>query len=99
MADPYGTVMIGRLVVPFEDLLASQQSWRARNVPGFVRESALLCDDGETVVMTVVFESKDAYLALANDPDQGEWWENVARPMLAEDPQWIDGIWSGTFEA
>jgi hypothetical protein len=99
MSEPYGTVMIGRLVVPFETLLESQKDWRARNVPGFVRESVLLCDDGETVVMTVVFESKEAYLSLADDPSQSVWWETVARPMLAEDPQWIDGIWAGTIEA
>ncbi|MBI1351957.1 MAG: hypothetical protein GC156_12660 [Actinomycetales bacterium] len=99
MADPYGTVMIGRLAVPVEQLLASQADWRGRNVPGFVRESVLLGDDGRTVVMTVVFESKDAYLALADDPGQDEWWSTVARPMLEEDPQWIDGHWAGTVEA
>ncbi len=99
MADPYGTVMIGRLSVPFDDFLASQESWRARNVPGFVRESALLADDGETVVMTVVFDSKESYLSLADDAAQAGWWETVARPMLAEDPQWIDGHWVGTIEA
>jgi antibiotic biosynthesis monooxygenase (ABM) superfamily enzyme len=93
MAKPYGTVMIGRLVVPFEQLLASQESWRARNVPGFISESALLADDGKTVVMTVVFDSKESYDKLADDPAQNTWWETVARPMLEEDPQWIDGSW------
>jgi hypothetical protein len=94
MAEPYGTVMIARLAVPFEQLVASQESWRARHVPGFVTESLLLADDGKTVVMSVVFESKQAYQSLSDDPGQDEWWRTVARPMLEDDPQWIDGRWA-----
>ena len=41
----------------------------------------------------VVFESKDAYLALANDPEQDKWYQAKVAPMLDGDPQWIDGTW------
>jgi hypothetical protein len=41
----------------------------------------------------VVFESKEQYVALSNDPDQDTWWTEKARPLLAADPEWIDGTW------
>lgn len=100
MAEPYGTVMIGRLAVPFEQLEDSIRHWAVdRQVQGFRHEDVMLCDDGETVVMSVVFDDKASYLALADDPEQSRWWTEVARPMLDGDPQWLDGHWRAAIDA
>lgn len=48
-------------------------------------------DDGVTVVGTFIFESKEAYAALAELPDQGEWFASVIAPMLDGDAIWLDG--------
>ena len=57
-------------------------------------EYTLVGDDGRTIVSCVVFESKELYFQLANDPEQDNWYrERVAR-LLDGDPQWIDGTWA-----
>ncbi len=88
----YGTVMIGRLKVPFERFEAEM---RARPYPpGAVRGNIMRVDDGESVVGAFVFESKEAYDAIPESmPDQAEWFENVLSPMLDGDPTWMDGNW------
>ena len=91
----YGTVMIGRLAdgVTVDDWMRAGKEWeQSRDVKGFQGEYTLLADDGR-VISCVIFESKDSYMALANDPEQDKWWSGVARPMLAGDPEWIDGTW------
>jgi len=92
----YGTVMIGKLKTPGtgQKLVDAARKWEERKVPGFERSYALFADDGNTVVTCVAFESRDAYLALADSPEQDEWWRTVMAPMLDGDPQWIDGEWS-----
>jgi hypothetical protein len=49
-------------------------------------------DDGR-VVVAVRFDSKHAYEALADDPEQDTWWREKMRPILDEDPMWVDGHW------
>lgn len=91
----YGTIMIGRLAdgVTAEDWMRGVREWQdERKVQGFQGEYTLMGDDGR-LVSCVIFESKDSYLALANDPEQDRWWNEKARPMLAGDPEWIDGTW------
>jgi antibiotic biosynthesis monooxygenase (ABM) superfamily enzyme len=90
----YGTVMIGKLAGSVEDLRLAGKEWEAeRQVPGFVSSEALVGDDGVTVINVVKFTDKAAYMALADDPAQDEWWTTKMRPLLAEDPQWFDGHW------
>ncbi|HLX87862.1 MAG TPA: hypothetical protein VKR22_05355 [Acidimicrobiales bacterium] len=92
----YGTIMIGKLKTPGtgEQLAAASKKWEERKVAGFQGSYTLFGDDGTTVVACVVFESKEKYLALADDPAQDEWWQTVMGPMLQSDPQWIDGVWA-----
>jgi hypothetical protein len=90
----YGTVMIGTLKVPYDEVVRAEKEWDAqRQVPGYVRVDLLRADDGQTIVMAVQFESKEQYVALADDPRQDEWWRTVMAPMLDGEPQWIDGTW------
>lgn len=91
----YGTVMIGKVAagVSVDDYRKAADEWRqARPTVGFVDELVLL-DDGGRLVLAVRFESKEAYLALADDPGQDEWWTTVMAPMLDGEPEWIDGDW------
>src|SRR5207245_2845894 len=63
------------------------------DVLGYRASHVLVTDDGKTVVNVAVFDSKESYLALADDPAQDTWWQTRFAPMLAGEPQWIDGDW------
>ena len=91
----YGTIMIGTLKTPgsAQTLVDVAKAWEARNVDGFQASYPFASEDGTKVVSCVVFESKEKYMALANDPKQDEWWSTQMAPLLAGDPQWIDGTW------
>jgi hypothetical protein len=92
----YGTTMIGTLAagVSADDVRTELEAWKAqRHVPGFMSAHLLDGDDGKTIVNVAVFESKEAYLALADDPEQGKWWDEHFAPLLDGEPRWIDGAW------
>lgn len=92
----YGTTMIGTLAdgVSADDLRKEIEAWQSsRQVPGFMSSHVLVGDDGKTVVNVAVFESKEAYFALADDPEQSTWWSEHYAPMLSGEPRWIDGVW------
>ena len=92
----YGTTMIGTLAtgVTVKDLEAELKAWETeRKVKGYMSSHVLVADDGQTVVNVAVFDSKKSYLALADDPEQDEWYQKHFAPMLAGEPQWIDGDW------
>ena len=87
----YGTVMTAKLAVSFDEF---EQAMSDRpNPPGFVRGSVMRADDGVTVVGAFIFESKEAYIALADNPDQAQWYGEVVAPMLDGEASWIDGHW------
>ena len=88
----YGTVMTAKLTVSFDEF---EQAMSDRpNPPGFVRGSVMRADDGVTVVGAFIFESKEAYIALADNPDQAQWYGEVVAPMLDGEAAWIDGHWT-----
>ena len=92
----YGTTMIGTKAsgVTIEQIQAELKSWeQQRKVEGYVSSHVMLAEDGETIVNVAVFDSKDSYLALADDPQQDEWWQKHYMPLLAGEPRWIDGTW------
>jgi hypothetical protein len=93
----YGTVMIAKTKATPDQVKASTERWAKERGPsvGFVDEWLMTADDGR-IVMAVRFESKDAYLALADDPAQNEWWQTEVAPLLDGEPDWIDGHWAGT---
>lgn len=90
----YGTVMIARPSVSIDELRRREQKWEAERSPGigYVDQWVMAADDGR-LVMAVRFESKERYLALADDPAQDEWWSTEMAPLLDGDPEWIDGEW------
>ncbi|MGB8651353.1 MAG: hypothetical protein WCD35_11890 [Mycobacteriales bacterium] len=91
----YGTVMIGTLAegISVDDYDLVAKEWLTREVEGFVDERVLLSDDGSTVVVAVRFTDRDAYQALADAPEQDEFYSARIQPLLAGEPQWIDGDW------
>jgi antibiotic biosynthesis monooxygenase (ABM) superfamily enzyme len=96
----YGTVMVGRLRVSPEEAMRANDEWAREHHPsGYRRTDVLVGDDGRTVVMAVQFDTKDQYLALADSPEQDEWWRGVMAPMLDGEPTWIDGTWHDTTRA
>ena len=92
----YGTTMIGTLAqgVDTDQLRAELQAWEQERRPaGYQSSHLLISDDGTTVVNVAVFDSKESYAALADDPAQAEWWQEHYAPLLQGEPQWIDGTW------
>ena len=92
----YGSTMIGKLAdgVTAEQVQAELKAWEAeRSVPGYLSSHVMIADDGRTVINVAVFDTKENYMALADDPAQDDWWQNHYAPMLDGDPQWIDGNW------
>ncbi|HET6213130.1 MAG TPA: hypothetical protein VFE14_09700 [Micromonosporaceae bacterium] len=90
----YGTVMVGKLKAGRDEAMRASRDWNEqRQVPGYRRSDVLFGDDGGTVVFAVQFDSKEEYLALADSPEQDEWWRTVMAPMLDGEPTWVDGTW------
>ena len=92
----YGTVMIGRLAVPFEQVEAAVGAWavdKGARTPGYLGQSALLADDGVTSVACIRFADEASYRALSDDPEQSAWWSDRMAPLFDREVQWIDGHW------
>lgn len=90
----YGTVMIGKLREPEAGAMVDAlKGWeREHRAAGFVDSVLLSTGDGR-VVMAVRFATRDEYERLASSGSQDEWWNRVVRPLLADEPVWIDGDW------
>jgi hypothetical protein len=92
----YGTTMIATLAdgVSADDIRSEMKAWEAeRRPPGYQSSHVMVADDGKTVINVAVFDSKQSYVALADDPKQDEWWQKHYAPLLAGEPRWIDGDW------
>ena len=93
----YGTVMIAKVKGPVEEMKSRSERWAKEmgTDVGFIDEWVMATDDGRCVV-AVRFESKDAYLKLADNPRQDEWYRTEMMPLIDGEPQWIDGEWLAT---
>lgn len=93
----YGTVMIAKINAPIAEMKARSERWAKEmgSDAGYIDEWVMATDDGRCVV-AVRFESKDAYLKLADDPRQNEWYRTEMMPLIEGEPQWIDGEWLAT---
>lgn len=92
----YGTTMIGTKAsgVTVDQIRDELKAWESqRKVKGFVSSHVMVGDDDETIINVAVFDSKESYLALADDPEQDEWYQKHYAPLLAGEPKWIDGTW------
>jgi hypothetical protein len=88
----YGTVARYRLKPGMEQkLLALEAEFREAKVPGIVAEYVYRMDkDSLACIEVAVFESKEAYFALANSPDQDARYRKLLE-IIEGDPEWNDG--------
>ena len=88
----YGTVARMRMKPGMDARYADlEREFEARQVPGFVAQVTYRMDaDPNEVYLAVVFESKEAYVANANDPAQDAMYRKF-REVLEADPEWHDG--------
>jgi heme-degrading monooxygenase HmoA len=71
-------------------LLSSRPTGAAAR--GF-RESLLMkADEGDEVVIAVIYEDKDAYVAMVHDPATDQNFGKIMA-ILNEEPTWTDGEW------
>lgn len=89
----YGTVMIAKVKADRQGLVKELEDWeRERKAPGYLSGHVMFADDGR-VVNVVVFDSKESYMKLADDPEQDKWYQARVAPLLDGDAEWIDGDW------
>ncbi len=88
----YGTVALMRVKPGMDSaLLALSEEYRALKVPGMVGEYVYRTDaDANQFYMVVMFESKKAYFANAESPEQDARYRRM-RECLQADPEWHDG--------
>jgi quinol monooxygenase YgiN len=73
-------------------VIDSMKEWqrdRRPNVKGAIEGYLYRLDKGG-LMMVAVFESKEAYVANAEDPAQDRWYRKF-RALLETDPEWNDG--------
>ena len=91
----YGTIFRMRPMTGRErDVIEIFDEWdreRRPNVKGVVGGYLMKPDSNNGELIGVaVFESKEAYLANGNDPEQNAWFGKL-RSLLQFDPYWEDG--------
>ena len=88
----YGTIARLRLKYGAEaELERLTAEFSTFNVPGYMGEYVYRMDaDPRECYLAVLFESKDAYWANAQDPAQHQRYEQL-RALLEADPEWHDG--------
>jgi quinol monooxygenase YgiN len=88
----YGTVARWRLKPGARAQLdAEMAAFHDRRVPGFVTEYVYQMDgDPDELYLAVVFESKEAYEANAQSPEQHAQYERLVA-LMAGEPEWHDG--------
>jgi hypothetical protein len=55
----------------------------------------LKADEGDDVVVAVMYDDKDAYFAMVHDPQTDENFGKIME-LLEGEPAWTDGEWLGT---
>ena len=88
----YGTVAKLKVQPGREaDLVAHLEQYRSGDLArGFVASALYSADDGDGHWLAVVFESKAAYQANADSPEQDARYREF-RGLLTADPEWHDG--------
>ena len=88
----FGTIARFRLLPGKEkELQALFEEYRQARYKGLVAEHIYRTDaDPDVYFMAVIFESRAAYFANADSPDQDARYRKF-RALLAEDPEWHDG--------
>jgi quinol monooxygenase YgiN len=91
----YGTVALLKPKTGQEQALATMlEKWwdeRRPNVKGAIASTLHRNESNPAeLIMTAVFDSKEDYVANAEDPEQDRWYQEM-RALLDADPRWLDG--------
>jgi quinol monooxygenase YgiN len=87
----YGTVARMRLKPGVPDGAMAQVSEDAAQIPGLLSSLVYRSDsDPRELFLAAVFESREAYLANADRPEQHRRYLKM-RELLEDDPEWHDG--------
>ena len=91
----YGTIGIFKIQPGSESAAVDYfNNWwrdRAPNVDGAIAGSIHRnAANPSELILSAVFESKEAYEANATSPEQDKWYQGL-RALLAADPRWMDG--------
>ncbi len=88
----YGTVARYRIKPGMEDkLLAYEAELRRANLPGLVAEFTFRTDeDRHLYYEAIIFESREAYRAVAESPEQDARNRHLLE-LLEAPPEWHDG--------
>lgn len=91
----YGTVFRMRVVPGKEqELLELGERWAREQgfrTPGYIGEYVYRSESNpRAFIGAVLFESREAYLANADNPEQDRWYQQF-RALLESDPEWNDG--------
>ncbi len=88
----YGTITRYRLKPGMEErLLAFEAEIRDAHLPGLITEFTFRMDDDPLVYYeAVIFESKEAYQAVADSPEQDARYRRLL-DLLEAPPEWHDG--------
>lgn len=62
---------------------------------GFRGAYVLKADEGEDVLVAVMYEDKEAYVAMVHDPQIDANFGKIVA-LLEGEPAWTDGEWVGT---
>jgi hypothetical protein len=91
----YGTLMRARVKPGNRDAVAGVMN-EGRSAKGFKVACVLFPDEHENeVAAAVIFDDEESYRANAHDPATEEWYGRF-RALLEDDPEWLDGTWSGS---
>jgi heme-degrading monooxygenase HmoA len=72
-------------------LQALMREEEARSIPGYVSSTVYrMDDDPNTYMLAVIFESREAYVANANSPEQDADYRKMLE-LLEGPPEWHDG--------
>jgi len=94
----YGTVARIRVKPGMEHALIDRLNEQAGLIPGYRQGHLYRLDkDSSAYILTVVFDSKEAYVANAQSPEQDARYQRL-RETMAEDPEWLDGEIVGSYE-
>jgi len=91
----YGTIAIIKPKAGKEsEIVKTLETWwegRRTKVRGAIASTIYRNESNPSeLMMAVVFESKESYVANANDPEQDRWYHELLE-LLDGEPRWIDG--------
>lgn len=75
-----------------DDVIAFMNDPRGAQMKGYRSTYLLVPEEGDEVVLAVMYEDKDSYFAMVHDPAVDENFGKLME-LLDGEPEWTDGEW------